>query len=78
MPNNLTKQVTVEVTPEECAKLFCNMDNEEQCLFFNEIAKEVKTWKKPVEYQIEDIRGVKMLNEDAKSFITKLYEGVVL
>ena len=35
----------VDITPQLVAELFCNMDNHEQALFFNEIPEIASHWK---------------------------------
>lgn len=58
---NKTFNFPVNISPQEAAKVFCNMNDEEQAVFFNSIAEIVeKEWKNPLGFQLTDIplRGI--------------------
>lgn len=51
----ISKQVEVQLTPTEIASLFCNMNSQQQCQFFNQIAEEVNEWEYNFSIQLQSI-----------------------
>lgn len=58
----IIKSGRFELTPEDIASLFCQMDNEQQAEFFNAVADHVReTWTIPFCFQMSEVRHSKTL-----------------
>lgn len=61
-----TLTTTIELTPQELAFCFCNMDSEGQAEFFNEVAILVENWRKPFPFQLEMLSRSEHLTADGR------------
>lgn len=68
----ITKTVEVKLTPEDVARLFCQMNNEEQAQFFNEIAEVVETWTQPFAYQLQAIANAPELTQKGRGIMAQI------
>lgn len=56
----IIKEFHIQLTPEELASEFCELDCDQQARFFNFIASITSKWKNPLCFQLHNI----MLSED--------------
>lgn len=72
----LSKPVMVEweLTPQQLAKFFCQMDGEEQAEFFNAIGEEVQSWEMPLCFQLQGIVDTGKLNGGGISVMREIGE----
>ncbi len=65
---------TINITPSEIAKLFCNMDADEQAIFFNVIASEIKLWENPFCFQLQAVTDSPELLDEARKVMKEIGE----
>lgn len=72
----MKRQIEIDInpTPQELAEVFCNMYEEEQVEFFNEIAKITKTWNSPFCMQLQAIVDTNKLTPHAKLIMRQIGE----
>jgi len=73
----MEKTITIEVilTPQETAKLFCDMNMDDQATFFNEIYNIVTTeWLAPFCFQLESITNSSILTNDGRKIMQEIGE----
>ena len=63
-----------DITPAELAKEFCEMDADNQALFFYEIAIESRKWKKPFCFQLQNISDSESMTEEARVIMSQIGE----
>lgn len=53
----LQRKITIDVvtTPDELAFEFANMDDEQQAMFFNELARLTAKWERPFCFQLQSL-----------------------
>lgn len=68
------EKIVFDVSPEEVAKMFCEMDSEDQAKFFNAIAKEVKSWKYDFVFQLQHISDESCLTPEARTVMREIGE----
>ncbi len=66
------KDVTLDVTPNDIADLFCSMDSDEQAIFFNKVAKNIKQWESPLYFQLQAITDSAELTEEARLIMKEI------
>lgn len=66
--------VEVELTTEDLAILFCNLNSEEQAKFFNTIATEVAAWEHPFCFQLSYISSEPLLTKEAREVMEQIGE----
>lgn len=67
MKHNVTINTDIELLPNEIARLFCQMSEVEQSLFFNTIGFIVRNeWESHLEIQMQSVTYCKELNEDGR------------
>ena len=59
----------VTPTPDELAFEFANMDDEQQAMFFNELAKITDKWDKPFCFQLQSIINNQALTMEGKNIM---------
>jgi hypothetical protein len=60
----------IQLTPKELATEFCEMDDEQQSEFFNQIGWIVQTrWDEPFEFQMQNIIDSSKLNDFGKNIL---------
>jgi hypothetical protein len=65
----------IEILPEEMAAEFCDMSDEWQARFFNEIGRIVRIeWKIPFAFQVQHIIDNEVLNDDGKRILKIIEE----
>lgn len=74
MPITIQQNIDIEITPEQLAAIFCEMDDVEQSRFFNHMGKETTTWKVPFEFQLAAIQSCERLDEGGKRVLTTMAE----
>lgn len=62
----------VDVTTEQVAKLFCDMDAEQQAHFFNEVATQVKSWKGTFSAQMWGVANESILSDNARTVMASI------
>lgn len=72
MKVKLQQVLEFEMTPQQLANIFCEMNDREQADFFNGIGKNAKSWLQPLESQLFAIRHCPDLNEDGKRVLTAI------
>ncbi len=59
----IKKTIELKLTPKEIAELFCELDNHDQAIFFNEVGKIMKSWPGIPYVQVTSFIESKSLNE---------------
>jgi len=64
----ITREFTeqFEITPEELANEFCEMDGSQQAIFFNSIYELSKLWKRSFPFQMQAILDSEVLNPNGE------------
>ena len=62
----ITHDVNINLTPQELASEFCEMDFDQQACFFNQIAKITIEWDKPFCFQLQNIMTSHVLTVDGR------------
>lgn len=70
----LQRKVLVDVvpTPDELAFVFCNMDDEQQAMFFNEIARITDKWDKPFCFHLQSLSDHPALTADGRRIMEQI------
>ena len=63
-----------DITPAELAKEFCEMDADNQALFFYWISVEAKKWKRPFCFQLQEITDSKLMSPDGREIMHQIGE----
>jgi hypothetical protein len=68
------RKVMVDVTPspDELAFEFANMDDEQQAMFFNELARLTDKWEKPFCFQLQMLVDNPALTRKGKSIMEQI------
>lgn len=66
-----TQTVEVDLSSEELADLFCELDNDAQAEFFNHLGLVFSSWLNP-DYQLDAITKSPILNSHGKEIIKEL------
>ena len=66
--------VDVEITPEEMAFEFANMDDDEQVRFLNELAHIAGKWEQPLPVQLQYITDNDALTVEARRLMQSVGE----
>ena len=68
-----------DITPAELAKEFCEMDADNQALFFSYIAGEVGRWKNSFCFQLQTITDSKFLTDGGRDIMEQIgdYSGKI-
>lgn len=67
-------QVDVTPTPDELAFEFSNMDDEQQAMFFNELAILAAKWNKPFCFQLQNIISNPALTNEGRKIMEQIGE----
>lgn len=67
-------RVGIEVTPDELAVEFANMDDSQQATFFNVLAILVSTWDRPFCFQLQSVTDNPALTEEGRSIMKQIGE----
>lgn len=68
--------VNIDLKPEELAKLFCDLDDTEQSLFFNEVWKQSKNWDNGgLSGQLLHVVTNGVLNTEGRKAMSKIGES---
>lgn len=72
----LQRKIMVDVTPtpDELAFEFANMDDEQQAMFFNELARLTEKWEKPFCFQLQHLIDHPALTKEGKSIMEQIGE----
>lgn len=65
----IEKKVLVNITPEELAKLFCEMTDIEQAIFFNTVSEEAKQWSNNFSFQLQAIACCNKLTSSGRNIM---------
>jgi len=66
--------IAVEITPEEVAKLFCDMNSREQAVFFNSVYDQTLKWDRPFCFQLQSIIEEDVLRISGKNIMSQIGE----
>jgi hypothetical protein len=66
MSVTITSNVEVTLEPEAIADAFAGMDCEDQAIFFNEVARIVKTWTGSFELQMAHVSDEGVLSKEGR------------
>jgi len=69
-----TKTFSVEISVEEIAMAFCEMDADEQACFFNLISEISSGWEKPFCFQLQKISDSKFLTTAGRNIMERIGE----
>jgi len=74
--NMLERKITIPIllTPEELAFEFCNMGNNKQAIFFNEVSEISSKWEKPFCFQLQSIIDDKSLTQGGRKIMESIGE----
>lgn len=61
-------------TPDELAFEFANMDNEQQAMFFNELAIITEKWEHPFCFQLQSLIETPFLTKEGRSIMEMIGE----
>jgi len=64
--------IKVKLAPDELASEFCNMDSEQQVIFFNEVAELVEKWSEPFSFQLQWITDDPYLSDEARFIMRQI------
>ena len=72
----IQRKTTVDFTPTpaELAFEFANMDNEQQAMFFNELAIITEKWKYPFCFQLQSLIETPFLTKEGRSIMEMIGE----
>lgn len=70
----LQRKIMVDVypSPEELAFEFANMNDKQQAIFFNELAKLTSKWEKPFCFQLQMLVDNPALTVEGKNIMKKI------
>ena len=72
MKRKLEFEFEFKLTPRELAEEFCNLYDDEQAEFFNEIANITNKWDKPFCFQLQSMVNTNILTDDAKYIMSQI------
>jgi len=64
-----TIEYNVKLSPKELAKLWCEMDGDEQAVFFNAICEESNKWSSPISFQLQFISDSEKLTDQGRQIM---------
>jgi len=64
--------VDIQLTPDELASEFSRMDDEQQAMFFNELAEIVSKWDRPFCFQMQFVIDNPNLTQEGKSLMREI------
>lgn len=64
--------VDIQLTPDELAFEFSQMGDEEQAIFFNELAEIVSKWDRPFLFQMQFVIDNPNLTQEGKSLMREI------
>jgi len=64
--------VGIELTPEELAFSFCNMGDNNQADFFNEVARITAKWERPFCFQLQYITDSERLTDEGREVMVSI------
>ena len=72
----IQRKINVDIvpTPDELASEFAQMDDEQQAMFFNELAIIVSKWDRPFCFQLQFVRDHPALTLEGKSVMQQIGE----
>ena len=72
----MQRKVMVDITPtsDELAFEFANMDDEQQAMFFNELARITAKWEKPFCFQLQSLIDNPALTREGRSIMEQIGE----
>lgn len=72
----IQRKVLVDITPDpdELAFEFANMDDEQQAMFFNELAGIVSKWERPFCFQLQYVTDHPELTDAGRSIMRAIGE----
>lgn len=62
----------VELTPEELAFEFCNMNDSGQAKFFNEVHRITEKWERPLCFQLQFIADSEILTDGGRRVMSEI------
>lgn len=65
-------EADINISVDEVADMFCNMDGEQQAAFFNRIGENVKTWSAHFVFQLQSIVDTETLTIDGKQIMYEI------
>ena len=66
--------INVTPTPDELAYEFSIMSDEQQAMFFSELARITENWEKPFSFQLQSIIDHPYLTKEGKSIMERIGE----
>lgn len=66
MPIKIQQTIDIELKPYQLAEIFADMNDDEQCVFFNRLGAIAKQWQNPIEFQLAAIMACDRLDDDGK------------
>ena len=72
----IQRKITVDVTltPDELAFEFANMGDEQQAMFFNELANITSKWERPLCFQLQYIIDNPALTKEGRKIMQEIGE----
>lgn len=70
----ISREINIQLTSKELATEFCNMDSNEQAIFFNTIYAISKTWNRSFCFQFQDITNSDRLSNDGRAIMKSIGE----
>lgn len=67
-------KVELELSPYDVAKLFCDMDGDDQARFFNHVKEISDEWKYEFVMQLQYVTDSKELTNDGRSIMSQIGE----
>ncbi|MEJ8803159.1 hypothetical protein [Pontibacter sp. H249] len=75
MKYTTNQEIELDITPYEVARLFCNMDGDEQAQFFSEIGEiTVREWAAPFCIQMATVEGSNFLQDKGRDVMKTIGE----
>lgn len=65
-------EISVDVTPQECAAVFASYSDLQQAEFFNELAKQVAKWDKPFAFQLQALSESHKLDSQGRFIMSQI------
>lgn len=69
-----TQEAEIEITAKDIANLFCDLDNEQQAEFFNQISENVSKWDHAFCFQLQEVLSCKKLTDAGKKIMSEIGE----
>lgn len=64
--------ININLTPEELAFEFCDMDDSGQATFFNELHRITQQWKNPLCFQLQHLTDNPLLTDGARNVMKQI------